>query len=744
MLKLLREDVTSSFSDLWYRLGPTRPRLSPHAMVSRQRFGADTAYIVEDPASGNYYRLTESAYFFIGLLDGRRTVDQAWEACNAQLGDDAPTQRECVELLSRLQLYGCLSGDLPLAADMVDLRRREAQSRKVQRRTGRGVSMTIPVVNPEPGLERSKHLLRLVFSKWGAAAWLLVVLFAFYRIIISRAALADGLNGVLDPTNLVWIGVVFIALRAWHELGHAAACKAMGARCTEIGLMLIAVVLPFPYCDTSAAWRLPQVWKRVIVSAGGMFFETFVAALAAVAWSYMGKDDSGLLRTILYNTMLVSGVTTLVFNLNPLLRYDGYYMLSDAAGSANLAMRSQELLRFLAQRYIFRLGMSKAPAVRSIGELWLLIVYGLLSFPYRLLVVATIVTVLWSSPKYLTIGAVIAVVAGAAWIVWPILKGIGYLLTSPQLLGRRARALAMTGAAVVIVGLLIGATPMPAGGYAIGTVEPLIAESIRPTEEGFVQTVHVRAGDFVNVGDPIITLYNAEVIGSLAAAEAIVEQARADVDASIGGPGIYRVQAETHLKQVEINLSRARERAESLVLRAKATGRVVGAAGIGTDIDHLIGQFVQKGMLIGTVATTDQLLVRCVVADRDRGYIFRGTMGDEFRGVDASVRVRGRSWEEVGAKVVRASLAGSRRVTGEALTTAAGGDVIVDPNDPKKETTVAPQWVVEVAPQDISKESIEAWKPGLRARVRFGIAPEPLAKQWWRRLQQYLEDKATV
>src|SRR5204862_3624227 len=119
-------------------------------------------------------------------------------------------------------------------------------------------------------------------------------------------------------------------------------------------------------------------------------------------------------------------------------------MLSDAAGSANLAMRSQELLRFLAQRYIFQLGMSKAPAVRSTGELWLLIVYGLLSFPYRLLVVGTIVIILWSSPKYLTIGAVIAVVAGAAWIVWPILKGIGYLLTSPQLLGRRARALAMT------------------------------------------------------------------------------------------------------------------------------------------------------------------------------------------------------------------------------------------------------------------------------------------------------------
>ncbi len=245
--------------------------------------------------------------------------------------------------------------------------------------------------------------------------------------------------------------------------------------------------------------------------------------------------------------------------------------------------------------------------------------YGVLSFPYRLLVVATIVLALWSSPKYLTIGAVIAVVAGAAWIVWPILKGIGYLLTSPQLLGRRARSIAMVGGAVLLVGILIGLTPMPAGGYAIGTVEPLVADSIRPAEDGFVQVVHVRAGDFVNAGDPIMTLYNAEVTGNLAAAEAQVDGARADLDASIGGPMPARVQAETHLKQLEGNLARARERADSLVLRAKVSGQMVQAVGAGTELDRIMGQFVQKGTLVGTVATTDQLIIRCVVADRDQG-----------------------------------------------------------------------------------------------------------------------------
>jgi putative peptide zinc metalloprotease protein len=744
MLKLLREDVTSSFSDLWYKLGPTRPRLSSHAQVAKQSFGEQTAYIVEDPASGQYYRVTDSAYFFIGLLDGRRTVDQAWEACNAQLGDIAPTQRECVDLLSRLQLYGLLSGDLPLAADMVELRHREVQSRRIQRRTGRGVSMTIPLINPEPFLERSGYLLRVIFSKWGAVVWIAVVGFALLRVIQHRDALTDNLNGVLDPNNLVWLGLVFLLLRAWHEFGHAAACKAMGARCTEIGLMLIALVLPFPYCDTSAAWRLPEVWKRVVVSAGGMIFEIFVAALAAIAWSFMGKDDAGLLRTMCYNTMLVSGVTTLIFNLNPLLRYDGYYILSDITGSANLAMRAQELLKFFTQRYIFRVGSARPPMVRSTGELALLATYGLLSLPYRILVVVSIVLVLWSNPKYLTLGAALAVAAGAAWIVWPVLQGIGYLLLSPQLIGRRLRAISLTGAAALVIGALVGLIPMPAAGYATGTVEPKVAEPLRPSEDGFVELVHVRAGDFVNAGDPVITLHNAEVIAALGAAQAVVDQAQAQWDASISGPIADRVQAETHLQHMQINLARAKERADALIVRARTAGRIVPGPGLGPEMDRLTGTFVQKGSLVGTVASTDQLLVRCVVADRDEGYIFRDKVGEQVRDVRASIRVRGSAGDELAATVTRRSPAGSRRVTDEALTTTAGGDVLVEPSEGKKPTTVAPQWVVEVEPRGTTAEQLAAWKPGLRAKVRFGVPAEPLAQQWWRTFRQYLSDKASV
>jgi putative peptide zinc metalloprotease protein len=740
MLELLRQNVAGTFSDLWYRVGPTRPRLSPHAQVIRQKFGRHTAYIVEDPAGGQFYRLSESAYFFVGLLDGRRTVNDAWEACNAQLGDDAPTQRECVELLSKLQLFGLLTGDLPLAADMIELRRREAAKLRIQQRTGRGVSMTIPLLNPEAWLERWKHIITPLFSRWGALLWLAVVGFALIRVIMRRDALGDSLNNLLDPTNLVWMSVVFIVLRAWHELGHAAACKAMGGRCTEVGLMLVAVVLPFPYCDTSSAWRMPEVWKRVLVSSGGVIFETFLAALAAIAWSFMGREDSGLVRTLLFNTMIISSVTTLAFNLNPLLRYDGYYILSDLTGTPNLAQRSMELIKYLFTKLLYKVG-GRPPAVRSRGEFWILLLFGLLSWPYRMLIVFGIVMILWSDQRYLTLGAVIAVVGVAMWFVWPLLKSIGYLLTSPALIGRRTRAVTVTVALFGGIFALIGLIPMPAAGYATGTIEPQVIEPLRPAEDGFIEQVHVRPGERVRKGDPIITLYNGEIMAQLAAARASVEGARVELDASMGSTHTNRVLAESRLRQLELALARAEERAEALIIRAGADGYVVPAVGLGTDMDRLVGGFFTKGSLLGVVASTDRLLVRCIVPDRDEGYIFRGRLGDEIEGVQASVRVRGRAGDEISAVVTRHAPAGSRRIASESLTNRAGGEIVLDPSDPEGGSTVAPHWLVEVEPRLGPDDDISAWRPGLRARVRFGVPPEPLLTQWWRWFRQYVSDR---
>jgi hypothetical protein len=273
------------------------------------------------------------------------------------------------------------------------------------------------------------------------------------------------------------------------------------------------------------------------------------------------------------------------------------------------------------------------------------------------------------------------------------------------------------------------------------TIEPRVIEPLRPLEDGFVQTVHVRSGDFVNKGDPIFTMYNAEIFAEVESSRAMVEGARTQLDASMNGDQADRTLAENRLRQLERALAHAEDRAASLVIRARASGHVVPAVGLGTNMDRLLGAFFTRGSLLATIASTDDLIVRCVVPDREAGYIFRNSIDQAVEGVDASIRVHGRAGDEITAKVERHAPAGSRQVAAESLTNVAGGEVIADPSDPHK-STVVPHWVVEVSPQAAEPDLLKDWKPGLRARVRFGVASEPLLEQWLRRARQYLADKA--
>ncbi|MFA6043823.1 MAG: biotin/lipoyl-binding protein [Phycisphaerales bacterium] len=740
--EVLRSDPSASFSDLWYKVGPTRPTVSPHAQVIRQRMGERASYVIEDPAGGQFYRLSEPAYFFLGMLDGRRTVDDAWQGCNAQMGDEAPTQRECVELLSRLQLFGLLSGDLPLASDMIEQRRRDIASRKIAQRTGRGLTPTIPVWNPEPMLEQAAQIIRGVFSWPALIAWVVLVMVAFYRVFIARDELLSQLNSLLEPANLPLIGAVFILLRAWHELGHACATKAMGGRCTEIGLIFVVYLLPFPYCDASSAWRFPEVYRRVLVSMGGILFESVPAAIAAIIWSYQDPASAGAVRAICYYTMLISGVTTLVFNLNPLLRYDGYYAMSDMLGIPNMSQRANELWGFLWRRYVLKLTGLRPPAVRSRGEFATLLAYAALSWPYRIFILFSIILVLWSSPQYLTLGMVMAVIAGTVWGVYPVLKGAWFLLTSPKLLGRRARALSIIGGTLAGVLIFGGLIPMPAAGYATGTIEPVVNEPVRAGEEGFIDEVLVTPGQVVKKGDVLIRMRNVEIAAGLAGARAAVERAKADADAASSASPTQRMLAQSALEEAQNQLLHLEERGVALTVVAPTDGTIAQPGSLGVPLESLPGRFMRRGTLFASVVSADTLIVRCLVPDTEHAYIFGTQAGQETSGTPtrASVRVRGRSWTQVAAKVTRVAAAGSKVLDREQLGSDAGGELMLDPSDPQRRQTLASQFLVELKPL----KQPAGWQPGLRARVRLSVPAAPLLVQGWRWARQFVAARAST
>jgi putative peptide zinc metalloprotease protein len=709
--------VQPTFSDQWYRVAESTPRLSPHLNVLRQVYRGDVWYIVKNPATDQFYRFNPPAYMFLGMLDGTQTVDEAWNACNAQLGDDAPTQRECLELLSKLQLFGLLQGELPLEVDMLKERSQDIRKRHFDQLTGKFVFMTLPLLNPEPFLRRYENVGRFIFSRWGLMLWLALVTTAIIRVVPRAGEFGSNLNGILDPGNLIWMSVIFIVLKAIHEFSHAFSCKTYGGRVTEMGIMLM-LFLPIPYCNATDSWGFAKKAQRIAVASAGMYGEFAVAAVAAIVWS---ATEPGVLHTIAFNTIFIASLTTLIFNINPLLRYDGYYILSDLIEVPNLANRSYEMLKHLINTKIFGVKDLRDPHVRDRNEQVTLVTYALCSMPYRIIVISSIIIAV--TYRYPVVGVILALLGIIMWALVPLGKGVTYVLTSHTLHQVRPRAVLISGGTALLVVLMIGVIPWPAHGYASGIIEPRDETVIRALEDGFVEEVLVRPGGTVEPEQVVVRLRNDERENALSQAESQYNVLRIQLDQAAS-------QSEADRKLVAQRFAAAakareteRRRNARLVITSPEGGELTAP-----DLLDQLGSFVRQGEELGMVSTLDDLVVKVTVDEYKYGWLF-----DPESEPRANVRVRGMAGREIDAVIERIVPAGKHELIAQQLATEAGGDVTLDPTgDQNQPKTLHAQFVITLR----LEETDIPLMPGSRVRVQFTSGREPLLFGWSRRIYQ--------
>ena len=283
-------------------------------------------------------------------------------------------------------------------------------------------------------LVRLQPLARAIFSWFGGLLWLAVVGTGIFLAGLHWPELTEDITDrVLAPKNIVLLWLTFPFLKAFHEFGHAFAIKKLGGEVHEIGMMLL-VLTPIPYVDASSASAFRNKWERIMVGAAGMAVELFIAAIALFVWINI---EPGAIRSILYNMIFIAGISSLLFNGNPLLRYDAYYMLGDLLEIPNLGPRGIRYLGYAAQRYLFGL-RDLEPPLSAPGERVWFVFYTVASFAYRIFIYASII--LFIASKFFVAGVVLAGWAMVSMIILPAGKGIRFLFSSPRLGRKRARA----------------------------------------------------------------------------------------------------------------------------------------------------------------------------------------------------------------------------------------------------------------------------------------------------------------
>jgi putative peptide zinc metalloprotease protein len=362
-------------SNSWYRVAALRPRLRSHARLHRHRYRGEVWYLLQDPGSGRVHRFTPAARTLIAAMDGSRTVADIWDLANRALGERSPTQDQVIQLLGQLHAADLLQSDV--TPDVAELFARGEREVKVRRRAAYGnpMALRIPLWDPDRFLQRVRPWLGLLWSRWGALVWLAVVLPALCLVPSHWPELTGNFSDrVLSVDNLIVLYLLFPVIKAFHELGHASATKAGGGEVHDMGLILL-VLMPVPYVEASAATAFRSKHRRALVGAAGMAVEMFIAALAFYVWLAI---EPGIVKALLFNVMVIASVSTLIFNGNPLLRYDAYYILCDLIEMPNLSARALRYWAYLAERYALGVREAEGPIASHAEKAWF-VCYGLAS-----------------------------------------------------------------------------------------------------------------------------------------------------------------------------------------------------------------------------------------------------------------------------------------------------------------------------------------------------------------------------
>ncbi|MEX0285943.1 MAG: hypothetical protein AB3N23_15155 [Paracoccaceae bacterium] len=699
----------------WHRVSELAPRLRQGVRVDRHLYLGTPWHVISNTTGIKAIRLTPAAYAAVGRFDGAVTLQTLWDDLRAELGEEAPTQQDMVSLLTQLHQSDMLdSEDMPLLDEMLE--RQDKHRAQVWKKLFMNpLSVTVPLVNPDRFLAGLVAITGLLprWMWWGAVLALSIA--ALVVLPVHWAALtARGLSGFLDLENLLLVALIYPVMKLLHEIAHGVAIKSRGGTVSEMGLMFIAFY-PIPYVEASASLVFPSKWDRAAVAAAGVAVEIAVAALALFLW--IGLED-GTARTLAFNTMIISGLSTLVVNGNPLLKFDGYHVLCDLIEIPNMSQRGNQWWGEMVRLYVFATREHRRTPTVAWERLWFLL-YPPAAFVYRVVISMTIA--LFVAQTYRAVGVALALWSLALTLIWPTLKTAYKGLTDGRI--KRAGARAWRGAGVVLVGLgvLLFVVKLPHRPVVQGVVWLPQDAFLRAGTLGHVETQLLTSGADVAQGDPLFRLSDPDLAAEIDVLQAEIQRLTVSLASVRFTDRSEAERLSLRLDSVEVEHARMVERQAALDIVAPAQGRL----DIPDGQDHT-GGFARQGELLAYVLPPGTPLIRLAVPQHLAADI-------RAHGQTAELRFATNTTASLPTELVREIPEGASRLPSAVLSLDGGGPfaTVGDPDEPLR--TVQPLFQFEMR---LSDGGADPPPFGTRSYVRFSLPPKTPADRagrWLRR-----------
>ncbi|MFM8251091.1 MAG: hemolysin D [Planctomycetota bacterium] len=559
-----------------------RLRMRPDLIARQHRYHGRVFWVIKEPVGLNYFRFHEEEFAILRMLDGISSMEQIKEQFEEEFTPQKITFQDLQQFIGMLHRSGLVISDASGQGRQLKQRGDQKRRQELMSKFSNLFSLRFRGIDPDRLLNWLYPRTRWFYTTSFFFVWLLVGLSALLLVGIEfdtfRARL-PAFHQFFAAENWIFLGITMAIVKILHEFGHGLSCKHFGGEVHEMGAMLL-VFTPALYCNVSDSWMLPNKYSRAIIGAAGMYVEIFLASIATFLWWF---SEPGLLNHICLSVMFICSVSTVVFNGNPLLRFDGYYILMDLSEIPNLRQKSTEVVKRFMVDLCLGLEQPESPFLPQKNR-FLFGLFTIAAVIYRWLVVFSILYFLNQvfEPYGLKIvGQVIAFAGIVGLFVQPLWQ-LGKFFYTPGRMHKvkmpRVYATAATLATALALFLFL---PLPCRVTCSLEVRTTDAESVYVEVPGEVVQWGVKPGDAVEAGVTLVKLANSDLQREVIDLEGQVQSAEAEV-ANLERlrqyeptAGLQIAPKRETLDSLRDLLREKREQAAKLTIQAPIAGRVL-------------------------------------------------------------------------------------------------------------------------------------------------------------------------
>lgn len=398
--------------------------------MTPQIYDGQPYWVYKDPLSLRYYRFNREEHFILQQFKKKVTLGQLREAHYEAFKGELLTNSEVGLFISSLMSKNVLIMTRPDRDEVLYGTAKKTRRKKFFGQLTNFLFFKFPLHDPDKMFNAVIPHIRFIWTQGFLLFYLAMMALAMLLIVHRWHDFTYMFNEQFFTIyNAPMVFVAFWLVKCIHEFGHGLTCKNYGGEVHEIGF-LILVFAPFLYCDITDSWTFRSKAHRFLTTAGGIMVELFIAAVAAVVWFF--TESPGFIHAFSHNIVIICSISTVMFNANPLLKFDGYYMLMDMIEVPNLRQRATTMMKNLFVRYFLGGTPNEMPEEHRFSFIFPL--YAISAFLYRWFIMFMImygIYYLFDKMHLAFLGQFLVIVCGVTMLLIPLYKG-GQMITKQR------------------------------------------------------------------------------------------------------------------------------------------------------------------------------------------------------------------------------------------------------------------------------------------------------------------------